>query len=54
MRTLQSLLLLLLVAISLTSLATAAPEGSPHADAIRLVMQLCSDEIQRLDQSPDW
>ena len=54
MKALQSLLLLLLAAISTTSRASGAPEGSPHADAIRLVMQLRSDEIQRLDQSPDW
>ncbi|KRG63545.1 hypothetical protein ABB26_11525 [Stenotrophomonas humi] len=54
MKTLQSLLLLLLVAISPTSLAAGVPEGFPHADAIRLVMQLRGDEIQRLDRSPDW
>lgn len=57
MKVLQSLLLLLLLflaAISTVSLATEPPDSSPHADAIRLVMQLRRDEIHGLDQSADW
>ena len=27
---------------------------SPHAQAIRLVMEVRADEIRRLDMAPDW
>src|SRR5262245_16102651 len=54
MKALRFLLLLLLAAVSTTSLAAGAPESSPHADAIRLDLQLRVDEIHRLDKSPGW
>ena len=31
-----------------------AQKESPHAQAIRLVTELRVDEIQRLDDAPDW
>ena len=54
MKTLRILLLLFLAGISSSSLAVDVPDESPHAAAIRLVMTSRRDEIQKLDQSPDW
>ena len=33
---------------------TSAPVESPHAQAIRLVMQARASEIEKLDSSSDW
>ncbi|WP_457095884.1 hypothetical protein [Lysobacter sp. P5_B9] len=32
----------------------ASPTESPHAQAIRLVMEIRADEIRKLDKDPDW
>ena len=54
MKTVHILLLLALTAISSISRAGDAPDESPHAAAIRLVMTSRSAEVRKLDQSPDW
>lgn len=54
MKALQPLLFLLLAAISTTSFVAGDPERSPQAQVIHLVVELRSDEIQRLDKSADW
>src|SRR4249919_1955301 len=49
---------LLLLIAGASGYATAADRASstesPHAQAIRLVMQTRADEIRKLDKDPDW
>ena len=54
MRVLLAHLLLLAAIAPGTSRATSDEVESPHAAAVRLVIENCGDEIKELDQGPAW